>query len=160
MKNIFKILLCFLILMTFADYNTVIAQTTTAKPAVASSVTAISVSPLDVVNTPDKYLNKSITFTAEFVAFTSLGLDYKPAYKDPAKYIGILVKRPDVVDHTIPLSEMKMFLKREIAEKYADIDAGDKVKITGTVFSTALGDPWVDITAFEQLTKKTKDEKK
>ena len=146
--------------MTFVDYNTVIAQTTTAKPAVASSVTALSVSPLEVVNAPDKYLNKSITFNAEFVTFTSLGLDYKPAYKDPAKYIGILIKRPDVTDHTIPLSEMKMFLKRETAEKFVDIDAGDKVKITGTVFSTALGDPWVDITAFEQLTKKTKTEKK
>ena len=118
------------------------------------STAYLTVSPLDVVACPSKYLNKNITFNAEFVAFTSLGLDYKPAFRDANKYIGVLVKRPDVVDHTVPLSEMKMFVSRDSAEKYVDIESGDKIKISGKVFSTALGDPWVDIKVFDVLTKK------
>lgn len=133
------------------------------KPAVkqqTQSVAYLNVSPIDVVNNPSRYLNKNITFNAEFVAYTSLGLDYKPAYRDPNKFIGILVRRPDVSDYTIPLSEMKIFVSREIAEKNMDIDAGDKVKISGKVFSTALGDPWVDATGFTVISKKEKSTKK
>lgn len=125
-----------------------------------SAVNAINVSPVDVVNCPSKYLNKTINFEAEFVTFSSLGLDYKPAYRDPQKYIGILIKRPDVSDHTIPLSEMKIFLTREVAEKNIDLEAGDKVKIIGNVFSTALGDPWVDVKTFTVLSQSKKSDKK
>ena len=129
------------------------AQTTVTKTT-ASAYT--SVSPLDVVNTPAKYLNKNISFTGEFVAYTSLGLDYKPAFKDGTKYIGILIRRPDVTTNTIPLSEMKIFVKREVAEKNVDLEAGDKIKIEGTVFSNALGDPWIDVKTFNALTNKNK----
>ena len=130
------------------------------KPAIKQqSVAYLNVNPVDVVNYPTRYLNKNISFTAELVSFTSLGLDYKPAYRDPAKYIGVLIKRPDVVGHTIPLSEMKIFITREIAEKNLDADAGDKIKISGKVFSTALGDPWVDATSFTILEKKEKTNK-
>lgn len=133
------------------------------KQAAAKQTAAVSytsVSPLDVVNCPSKYLNKNITFTAEFVAFTSLGLDYQPALREASKYIGILIKRPDVTDHTIPLSEMKIFVTRETAEKNIDIETGDKIKISGKVFSNALGDPWVDASSFTMLTQKSKTEKK
>lgn len=128
------------------------------KTAPASTIYT-SVNPIDVVNNPSKYLNKNIKFDAEFETYTSLGLDYKPAYKDPAKYIGILIRRNDVKQKNIPLSEMKIFLDRETAEKHPDLDSGDKIRISGKVFSTALGDPWVDVKKFEVLTVKPKDTK-
>ena len=125
------------------------------------SINYIKVSPISVVNNPVNYLNKNISFDAEFVGFSSLGLDYKPAYREPSKYISILVRRDDVKTHTVPLSEMKIFMPRTLAEKHMDLEQGDKIKISGKVFSTALGDPWFDITSFEVLTKKeNKAEKK
>ena len=54
---------------------------------------------------------------------------------------------------------MKIFITRETAEKNMDVDAGDKVKISGKVFSTALGDPWVDATTFTVLEKKSNSKK-
>ena len=154
------IILAFAIFLMFTNgYNTSV-DAATATPAKPQAAAYLSVSPIDVVNHPGKYLNKNITFTAEFVAFTSLGLDYKPAFRDGTKYIGILIKRPDVTDHVIPLSEMKIFISRELAEKNIDIEAGDKVKITGKVFSNALGEPWVDVTTFTMLTHKNKSAKK
>ena len=55
---------------------------------------------------------------------------------------------------------MKIIITRELAEKHINIDSGDKVKISGTVFSTALGDPWVDVKVFDVLTKKDKTTEK
>lgn len=121
--------------------------------SVAADVTK-PVSPIEVVNCPSKYLNKNITFDAEFVSFSALGLDYKPAFRESTKYIGVLINRSDSVNHVIPLSEMKIFLARDMAEKNIELEAGDKIRISGTVFSTALGDPWVDVKSFTVLTKK------
>lgn len=129
----------------------------TESTAKQNTVSATVVSPLEVVNNPSKYLNKNITFNANFVSFTTLGLDYKPAFRDSAKYIGILIQREDSKSNVIPLSEMKILVPRENMEKYADLEQGDKIKITGTVFSTALSDPWVDVTKFEVLSQKNKD---
>ena len=39
--------------------------------------------------------------------------------------------------YDIPLSEMKIFLKRDIAEKYIELKTNDEIQITGTVFSDA-----------------------
>lgn len=128
--------------------------------SIAADSIVKSVSPLEVVNCPSKYLNKEISFDAEFVSYTSLGLDYKPAFRDGTKYIGILINRSDAVNHVIPLSEMKIFLTREMAEKNIDIDTGDKIRISGRVFSTALGDPWVDVNSFTVLSKKEKNNNK
>ena len=119
----------------------------------------LNVSPLSLVRSPKMYLNKTVTFSGEFVSFTSLGLDYKPAFRDGTKYIGILIRRPDVKGHTIPLSELKMFMTREMAEKNMELETGDKFIITGNVFSNALGDPWLDITEFKVTTPKKKPEK-
>lgn len=124
----------------------------------ASSI--VPVSPIAVVNSPSKYLNKEITFNAEFVSFTSLGLDYKPAFREGTKYIGVLIRRSDVNNHVIPLSEMKILVLRKDVENFVDLEQGDKIKITGKVFSNALGDPWVDVSKFEVLTKKDKKEVK
>ena len=118
------------------------------------------ISPLAIVNNPQAYLNKTVTFSGEFVSFSSLGLDYKPAFRDSSKYIGVLMRRPDVKKNTVPLSELKMFMNREMAEKNIDLEAGDTFCLTGKVFSTALGDPWLDITEFNVTNKKNKPEEK
>lgn len=131
----------------------------TVAPIKPSEQSVLNVSPLSLVKNPEIYLNKTVTFSGEFVSFTSLGLDYKPAFRDGTKYIGILMKRPDVKAHTIPLSELKMLMTREMAEKNTDIETGDKFKLTGKVFSTALGDPWLDVTEFTITTPKKKVEK-
>ena len=58
---------------------------------------------------------------------------------------------------------MKLFMTRKMAEKFVDIDPGDKVSIEGNVFLTALGDPWINIssmTILEQVNKKEKTEAK
>ena len=47
--------------------------------------------------------------------------------------------------HDIPLSELKLFLKREMAEKFVDLKLNDEIQITGNVFSDALGDAWIDV---------------
>lgn len=135
----------------------VATQVKKATTQATASINYLNVSPLEIVNNPAKYLNKNITFNADFVAFTSLGLDYKPAFRDGTKYIGVLIKRDDVTHNVIPLSEMKMFLSRDMAEKHVDLETGDKIKVSGTVFSTALGDPWVDIKEFTVLTQKKKE---
>lgn len=157
--NCIKLLCLIMLTATFISNGNISysAPATAVKQNVTASQTALNVTPSAVVNNPEKYLNKTITFTADFIAFTSLGLDYKPALRDAGKYIGILIKRDDVSDHVIPLSEMKIFLDRETAEKHVDLDQGDKIKITGTVFSTALGDPWVDVKSFTVLTQKNKN---
>lgn len=117
------------------------------------------VSSLDVVNNPKEYIGKKIKINATFDKFSTLGLDYKPAFKDSKDYISFLIKRDDVTDHTVPLSEMKIFLKRKEAEKFIDLESGDKIEIYGSVFSTALGDPWVETDCIIVLTPKKNTKK-
>ena len=97
---------------------------------------------------------------ATFDKFSTLGLDYKKALRPSDKYIGILIQRDDVIDHNIPLSEMKIFLKKEMAEKHIDLETGDKIEITAKVFSTALNDPWLDVENLVVIKKIKKEEKK
>ena len=161
-KFIYIIFAAVLFFGSLQGVSSVNAQTAvqTKNSAVTSYINPVSVSSLDVVKNPQKYLNKTITMNATFDKFSTLGLDYKPAMRSSENYIGILIKRDDVVDHTIPLSEMKMFLKRDLAEKNINLESEDKVQITGRVFSTALGDPWIDITDIKILQKNPKSEKK
>lgn len=118
----------------------------------------IYVKPLTVVNSPKTYLNKSIIMEAKFDKFSTLGLDYKPAYKSSEEYISFLIKRDDTT-FNIPLSEMKLFIKRSMAEKFIDLKSNDEVEIKGVVFSDALGDAWVDVNSLT-VTKKAPEEKK
>lgn len=115
---------------------------------------------LNVVANPQSYLNKNIKMKATFDKFSTLGLDYKPAMRKSQDYISFLIKRDDVKDHTVPLSEMKIFMKRADAEKFIDLDSGDIVEIYGRVFSTALGDPWVDAEKLVIVEKKVKPKAK
>lgn len=126
----------------------------------AASPTPISTKPLEVVAAPQKYLNKTVVMKATFDKFSTLGLDYKKALRPSTEYIGFLIQRDNVLDHNVPLSEMKLFVKRELAEKFIELDSGDKIEITGKVFSTALGDSWIDVNKIVILQKnKTKETK-
>lgn len=131
-----------------------------SKPVVTTPATtqAIQVTPLSVVNHPSSYLNKTILMKAKFDKFSTLGLDYKPAFKSSDDYISFLIKRDDSA-HDIPLSEMKLFLKRTEAEKFIDLKTDDEIEIKGLVFSDALGDAWIDVGQLT-ITKKAPAEKK
>lgn len=116
------------------------------------------VSSIELVNTPDQYLNQKVKMTATFDKFSTIGLDYKPALKDSKKFISFLIRRQDVADHDIPLSELKLIILRDKAEKLTDLENGDKIEFTGQVFSNALNDPWVEVDNIKILTQKTKKE--
>lgn len=112
------------------------------------------VSSLTIAANPTKYLNKRVKIRAKFDKFSTLGLDYKPAFRSSEKYITFLIKRDDVINHTVPLSEMKNFLPREEAEKYIDLKPGDLVEYCGIVFSDALSDTWINVEKFTVLSSK------
>ena len=137
------------------------AQNAPAETSVSQQIQTshgIYVKPLTVVNSPKTYLNKSIIMEGKFDKFSTLGLDYKPAFKSSEEYISFLIKRDDT-SYDIPLSEMKLFLKRSTAEKFIDLKTNDEIEIKGTVFSDALGDTWVDVNELK-ITKKAPEEKK
>lgn len=121
-----------------------------------TNATYNEVSPIEVVESPSVYKNKKIKINATFDKFSTLGLDYKPAFKDSKKYISFLIRRPDV-SNVIPLSEMKIFIDRDKAEKLVDLESGDKIEFVGTVFSTALNDPWVEVDSVKILSIKNKE---
>ena len=114
------------------------------QPAITVTEEAIEVLPTTVVTSPDKYLNKTIKMTASFDKFSTLGLDYPPALRANSEYISFTVFRDDTT-FDIPLSEMKLFLTKDEAQKFVELKAKEKVQIKGKVFSTALGDAWVDV---------------
>ncbi len=135
------------------------AQTSTAVKATQASVQQyLKVSPLAVVNCPKNYLNKNIVMNAKFDKFSTLGLDYKPAFKSSEDYISFLIKRDDT-SYSIPLSEMKLFLKRDTAEKFIDLKTDDKIEIKGLVFSDVLGDTWIDVKELKILEKAPEEKK-
>lgn len=162
----FKGLLLLLVLAIGLNVNAV-TQTPVQKtplnlenPIQTQTRNYLSVNPLDLVKRPDFYLNKYVKVKAKFDKFSTLGLDYKPAMKSSEKYISFLIQRPDVVDHNVPLSEMKIFLERTEAEKHIELNSGDEIEFTGKVFSSALGDVWVDVDKFTVINAKPKTEKK
>jgi len=114
------------------------------------------VNALELVDSPHDYLNQKIKISATFDKFSTLGLDYKPAMREAKNYISFLIKRPDVTSNNIPLSELKLIIKREKAEKLIDLESGDKIELTGNVFSNALNDPWIDVDNIKVLSSKTK----
>lgn len=120
----------------------------------------INVNPLEVVSNPYKYSKRNIRIKAKFDKFSTLGLDYPAALRPHEKYISILIQRPDITNHNIPLSEFKIFLTKEVAEKNIDLNAGDEIELSGNIFSTALGDPWMDVHELKIINKINKDEKK
>ena len=147
LKSITLIILSAGILTTSAVFTErVNAQpaATLQTPPSQQQVQYLNITPLQVVNSPRLYLNKNIVMNAKFDKFSTLGLDYKPAFKSSEDYISFLIKRDDT-SFDIPLSEMKLFLKRDVAEKFIDLKTDDEIEIKGLVFSDALGDSWIDV---------------
>jgi len=144
-KSFFVIMLCSLLLTT----SNICVEKVIAEPAMTANATIQTQqqnsTPLAIVASPRAYLGKTVTFNAKFDKFSTLGLDYKTAFKSSEEYISFLIKRDDTT-YDIPLSELKLFLKREIAEKFVELKLNDEIQITGNVFSDALGDAWVDVT--------------
>ena len=60
-------------------------------------------------------------------------------------FLIVLIRRPDVTSHKIPLSELKLLFPRTKSKQVKDLETGDTVFVQGKVFSTALGDPWVEV---------------
>ncbi len=154
-----------LILALAVGINVYAAVQTPVKPDTNTTVTQtaksyITVSPLDLVARPHFYLNKNVKIKAKFDKFSTLGLDYKPAMRSSQDYISFLIQRPDVTDHNIPLSELKIFIKRAEAEKYIELNSGDVIEFSGKVFSNALGDPWMDAEKFTVISSKPKSDTK
>lgn len=148
--------------MLFVGGTAAIPAAQQVKPVLKNEKTAIiyqDAAPLSVVQNPGKYLNKNIRMNAIFDKFSVVGLDYKPAFRSSEKYILFLIRKCEKNGHIIPLSEMKLFITREKAEKFIDLESGDEIEITGKVFSLALGDPWIDVDNLKIL-KSNKNSKK
>lgn len=122
----------------------------------STSAPVQTVSPLQLVKTPDQFLNKQVTFDGEFSGFTGLGLDYSKAMRSSKDYVGVLVRRPDVRHHHIPLAELKLFYPRTKSESLTTLEPGDMIRVRGKVFSTALQEPWLDIDQLTVVKKKPK----
>ena len=164
-----KIISTIVIFLAFGIFGAtgIQAATTTQQPQTAkkqaqttAAIKPINTTALNIVNNPQKYLNKTVKIQATFDKFSTLGLDYSKAMRPSTKYIGILIQRDDVINHNIPLSEMKLFLKKELAEKHIDLDTGDKIELTAKVFSTALNDPWLDVETLTVIKKNKQEETK
>lgn len=164
MTNFKKIILVLLIVFGINTFAVTAQQIPSKTTQINQQLTLYenyqTVNPLDLVARPNFYLNKNIKIKAKFDKFSTLGLDYKPAMKSSENYISFLIQRPDVTDHNIPLSELKIFIDRKEAEKYIELNSGDIVEFSGRVFSTALGDPWVEVNKFTVITTKPKTENK
>ena len=143
-KAILMLLVCSLLLTT-SNICTDIAKAQPVQTIQSVNIeNNTNITSLSIVENPKKYLNKTVTFNAKFDKFSTLGLDYKPAYRSSEEYISFLIKRDDTV-YDIPLSEMKLFIKRDIAEKHIDLKTNDVIQVSGVLFSDALGDAWIDV---------------
>lgn len=105
-----------------------------------------------LVDKPADYLHKNVKFTAPFHAYSSLALDYKPAMRSSKNYLSFLILRPN---SKVPFSEIKLAMpipkdKDPKNKLLQDLKDGDTIEVAGTVFATALDEPWVDV---KQLTK-------
>lgn len=119
----------------------------------AQPETFIDVTPEELVEKPQDYLNKNVRFTGKFFAFSSLALDYKPAFRSSKAYLSFLILRSH---NHVPLSELKLALpmpKEKDPENtlISVLKDGDTIELSGKVFSTALGDPWVDVRHIKKI---------
>lgn len=112
----------------------------------------VNVTTQQLVDTPQAYLHKNIKFSAPFHAYSSLALDYKPALRESKKYLSFLILRPN---SKVPFSEIKLAMaipkdKDPKNKLLQDLKDGDTIEVAGTVFATALDEPWIDV---KQLVK-------
>ena len=107
----------------------------------------------DLVEKPHDFLGKNVKFNCAFVAFSNLGLDYKPAFRSSKTHISFLVSK---AKKQIPLSELKLAMtipkdKDPDTTLLANLKEGDSIEITGKVFSSALDDPWLEVLRLKKL---------
>jgi len=119
----------------------------------AQIVNAVSITTDQLVAKPQDYLNKDIKFTAKFASFSSLALDYKPAFRSARNYLSFLVFRPDT---HIPFSEIKLAMpipKEKDPETHMlqTLKEGDTLEIYGRVFACPLDEPWVDVLKIKKI---------
>lgn len=139
------------------------AEKPPAKPAPEIVIeNVVDVQPERLVDQPNAYLNKNVRFTANFFAYSSLALDYKPIMRSAKTHLSFLVLRNN---SKVPLSELKLAMLIPKDEKGADskllleLKEGDQVEITGKVAGVALDEPWVDVLKLKRL-KAVSEEKK
>jgi hypothetical protein len=126
----------------------------------ASIASATKVDALTLLQNPQAYLNKKVTFTGTFNRFADIALDYKKAFRDSRDYVTFFILRPDVTTSTIPLAELKLFFPRKKSTEVLDVESGDQIQVVGTEFSTALGEPWIDVEHIKILQKTSHPERK
>lgn len=152
-KSALLIATCALVLTTSnICIDEVTAQTAVTPAPISAVINGDTIPPLVIVKSPKEFLNKTITMNAKFDKFSTLGLDYKSAFRSSEDYISFLIKRDDTT-FDIPLSEMKLFIKRTAAEKFIELKTNDEIQIEGKVFSDALGDPWIEVTKLTLIKK-------
>jgi hypothetical protein len=129
-----------------------------AKP-VANLANIISVTPKELVTNPKVYQKKNVQLQGVVSGFSTLGLDY-PRVKFSAKdYVTLVIYRQDVPEQfKIPLTELKLFLKRDVIKDVKRLGQGDTIALQGTVVSDALGDAWVDVAKLTVLKSVQKDD--
>lgn len=135
-------------------------ETVSAATIDASIAGATQVDPMTVMQNPGSYMNKKVTFSGTFNRFADIALDYKKAFRDSRDYVTFFILRPDVTDHTIPMSEMKLFFPRKRSDEVMDLEPGDKIQIVGSEFATALEEPWIDVDHIKILQKVPRSDKK
>lgn len=113
----------------------------------------LRVTPIELLKEPGKYLDQDIQIEGTFNSFSSLGLDYKKAFRDSKDFISLMILRPDVTHHKIPLAELKLIYPRKKSDEVLELESGDVISIKGHVFSTALNDPWVDVEILDVIQK-------
>lgn len=138
-----------------------VAATETKTPkADAVPANAMQVDPMVLLKNPDQFLNKTVMFEGTFNRFSDVGLDYKKAFRDSKDYVTFFILRPDVAGHNIPMSELKLFYPRKKSEEVMELESGDRIRVVGTQFSTALGEPWLDVNSITIIRKTASSEKR
>jgi hypothetical protein len=131
---------------------------TVAKP-VASLPNVISVTPKELVSNPKVYQKKNVQLQGVVSGFSALGLDYPRVNYSAKDYVTLLIYRDDVPDQfKIPLTELKLLLKRDVIKDIKRLGQGDTVALQGTVVSDALGDAWVEVGKLTVLKSVQKDD--
>jgi hypothetical protein len=113
----------------------------------------VNTTPDELVSKPQEYVGRNVKFNANFFAFSSLALDYKPALRTSKTHLSFLVLRPG--SH-IPLSELKLAMmmpkeKDPESTLLANLKDGDQLELVGKVFSAALDDPWVEVLKVKKI---------
>jgi hypothetical protein len=109
----------------------------------SKSYKAVSVQ--DLLKAPGNFVKQSVSFQGVFSSFSDLGLDYPRVMRSSRDYLSLIIFRPDVTHHQIPLSELKLIAPRKISTSLEKLSLGDQVRVQGKVVSDALGEPWVDV---------------